>query len=78
MFPLSKRWMMLVAIGHGILFSFALTALMRIVSPLCGIELPEPIPGRVFLFCSVLAGAISAHLCARSMNAGNRNGDAEV
>ena len=67
MFPLSKRWMMVSAIGQGVLFSLALTGGVRILCLLLGITLPENVAGNMFLVTSLLAGSLSAYLYGRSL-----------
>ena len=65
MFPLSKRWMMVSAVGYGVLFSLALTGGVRIAYWLCGSELSERAAGNLFLTSSLLTGALSAFLYGR-------------
>lgn len=67
MFPMSKRWMMVAAIGHGVLFAMALTGAVLIVCLLLGITLPENVAGNLFLFTSLMAGSLSAYLYGRSL-----------
>jgi hypothetical protein len=69
MFPLSGRWRMVAAIGHGVLFSLALTGAVRIGGWLLGTPLPENVAGSLFLTSSILAGALAAFLCAKTMPA---------
>lgn len=67
MFFLSKRWMMLAAIGQGVLFSLALTGAVRMACWLVGMELPQDVAGNIFLVSSLLTGALCAWLCSRSL-----------
>lgn len=70
MFPLSKRWMMVSAIGQGVLFSLALTGAVRLACLLVGLELSEQVAGHLFLGSSLLTGALCAFLYARSLQHG--------
>lgn len=65
MLPMSKRWMMVAAIGYGVLFSVALTGAVRIAFVLCGATLSDRASGNVFLISSLLTGALSAYLYGR-------------
>ena len=48
MIRMSKRWMMVSAIGQGVLFSLALTGLVRIGFRLCGATLSQQAAGNLF------------------------------
>lgn len=61
----SKRWMMLAAIGQGVLFSLALTGGVRIVFWLLGRTLSEHAAGNLFVISSLLTGALCAYLYGR-------------
>lgn len=61
----SKILMMLAAVGHGVLFSMALTGGVRIACWLLGTELPSSAAGNLFLAGSAVAGAISAYAYGR-------------
>jgi hypothetical protein len=74
MFPLSRRWMLVSAIGYGVLFSLALTGAVRIVYMLLGKTLEESVAGNLFLISSLLTGALSAYLCARSLKQAESKG----
>lgn len=65
MFSMSKRWMMVAAIGQGVLFSLALTGAVRIVWWLLGMALSERAAGNLFLISSLLTGALCAYVYAR-------------
>lgn len=65
MFLKSKHWMMLSAVGHGVLFSLALTAAVRSICWLCGAEISERAAGNLFLVSSMLTGALAAALYSR-------------
>lgn len=67
MFPTSKRWKMLSAIGQGVLFSLALTGFVRLGCVLLGTRLPDSIGGTLFLVSSFLSGGLCAYLYARSL-----------
>ena len=69
MIQLSKRWKMVSAVGYGVLFALALTGAVRIGYKLSGHEMPESLPGNLFLITSVLAGALSAFLYGRYLKA---------
>ncbi len=73
MFLLSKRWMMVAAIGQGVLFSLALTGAVRIAYLLLGKSLPESVAGNLFLLSSLLTGALCAYLYARSLKRAEAN-----
>ncbi len=66
MFLKSKRWRMVAAIGYGILLAQALTGAVRLTYLLLGTTLPEGAAGNLFLAGSLVAGSISAYLCARA------------
>lgn len=65
MIPKSKSWMMVSAVGHGVLFSLALTGGVRIVFWMIGENLSERAAGNLFLISSLLTGALSAYLYSR-------------
>lgn len=69
MFPMSKRWKMVSAVGQGVIFSMALTGAVRIGFALSGREMPENLAGNIFLFTSVVAGSLSAYLYGRYLKA---------
>jgi uncharacterized membrane protein len=62
----SKRWMMVAAVGQGVLFALALTGCVRIAFRLFGTPLPNNVAGNLFLLTSLVAGSLSAYLYARS------------
>lgn len=64
---MSKRWMMVAAIGQGVLFSLALTGAVRIACWLFGTTLPDDVAGNLFLVSSLLTGALAAFLYSRSL-----------
>ena len=65
MIQMSKRWKMVSAVGYGVLFALALTGAVRFGYLLSGREMPETLPGNLFLVTSVVAGALSAFLYGR-------------
>ena len=73
MFPMSKRWMMVSAIGQGVIFSLALTGAVRIVFMMLGKTLPESVAGNLFLAGSLLAGALCAYLYSRHLKRAEQN-----
>jgi hypothetical protein len=78
MVPMSKRWMMVAAVGQGVLFSLALTGAVRIVYWLLGATLSERVAGNLFLTSSLLTGALCAYLCARVLQHAKPKAEAEV
>jgi len=72
MFPMSKGWRMVAAIGQGVLFSLALTGCVRIGGWLLGTPVPEQLAGNLFLVSSVLAGSLCAYLYSRSLRQAER------
>lgn len=67
MFPFSKFWNLVAAIGYGVLFSLALTGAVRIAFLCFGLTLPESTAGNLFLVSSLLTGAFSAYLYTHSL-----------
>jgi hypothetical protein len=67
MFPMSKFWKMIAAVGYGVLFSQALTGAVRIACWLLGTTLSVRAAGNLFMISSLLTGALSAYLCSRSL-----------
>lgn len=67
MLYISHRWMMVAAVGQGVLFSLALTGAVRIGYWLTGSELSERAAGNLFLVSSLLTGALCAYLYVRSL-----------
>jgi hypothetical protein len=62
-----KRFMMLAAIGRGVILALALTGAVRISCWLLGVTLPENVVGNLFLLTSAVAGSLSAYFYARSL-----------
>ncbi|MBI2826748.1 MAG: hypothetical protein HYX69_18910 [Planctomycetia bacterium] len=69
---MSKHWMIVAAIGQGVLFSLALTGAVRIACWLAGTTLADRVAGNLFLTSSLLTGAICGYLCVRSLNQAQR------
>jgi hypothetical protein len=65
MFPMSKRWMMVAAVGQGVLFSLALVGAVRIGCLNFGITLSEAFANQLFVSSSAAAGSLCAWSCAR-------------
>ncbi|MGE0610527.1 MAG: hypothetical protein AB7O62_25790 [Pirellulales bacterium] len=65
MFMKSKSWMLLAAIGQGVLFSLALTGAVRISYWLLGKTLSESAAGNLLLASSLLTGGLCAFLYLR-------------
>jgi hypothetical protein len=76
MFPMSKSWKMVAAVGYGVLFSQALTGAVRIACWLLGTTLSVRAAGNIFLISSLLTGALCAYLCSRSLKAAEPKTDA--
>ncbi|MCC9606181.1 hypothetical protein LOC69_09815 [Blastopirellula sp. JC733] len=62
MLKLSKRWMFVVAIGQGVLFSMALTGLVRFGYWLSDTPMSQVAADRLFVTSSLLTGALAATL----------------
>ena len=75
MFPNTKRFMMLAAIGRGVIFALALTGGVRITCWLFGVTLPDNVAGNLFLLTSAVAGSMSAYLYSRSLRSAQANAD---
>jgi hypothetical protein len=69
-----KRWMLLSAIGYGVLFSLALVGLVRISLALVGLTLADSAAGNLFLVSSLIAGGVAAFMYGRSLPATPRGG----
>lgn len=69
MFPMSKRWMMVAAVGRGVLFALAVSGGVRLVSLMIGKPASERVAGNVFLLTSAVAGAAAVYLYSRSLRA---------
>lgn len=63
----SKSWCMLAAIGQGVLFSLALTGLVRMTCWFFGTELSTSAAGNLFTVSSMFTGALCALLYSRSL-----------
>ena len=68
MFLISKKWLMVAAVGQGVLLSLAFIGEVRIVCLLLGMTLPDSIAGNLFLVSSPLTGAVTGYLYVRSLN----------
>lgn len=68
MITLPKRWLVVAAVGQGVLFSLALTGLVRFVCFFRGTTLSEQTAGNLFLASSLLTGALCGYLCVRRLN----------
>ena len=69
MFLKSKGWMLIAAIGHGVLLSLALTGGVRLACFLMGMPLSSSAAGNLFLAGSLVAGGASASLYGRRLRA---------
>jgi hypothetical protein len=69
---------MVSAVGQGVLFSLALTGLVRIVYWLSGASLPENVANRLFMISSLLTGALCAFLYSRALKSANPKSDASA
>ena len=58
---------MVSAIGQGVLFSLALTGLVRILCWLSGASMPQDVANRLFVISSLLTGALCAYLYSRTL-----------
>ncbi len=69
---MSKLWMMVAAIGQGVLFSLALIGAVRISCLMFGWVLPESVAGKLFLMSCMLTGGLSATFYARYLKHAER------
>jgi hypothetical protein len=74
MLTMSKPWLIVSAVGQGVIFSLALTGAVRIAFWLVGTELSERAAGNLFLLSSLVAGSISGFLCVRYLKAKEASG----
>ena len=73
MFRMSKRWMLLAAIGQGVLFSMGLTGAVRITYRLLDRDLADTTANTLFTVSSVLTGALTAYLYLRYQKQADAN-----
>jgi hypothetical protein len=68
MFLKSKRWLLVSAVGQGVMFSLALRGALRFACLLLGTTLSERVAGNLFLVSSLSTGALCGYLYVRSLN----------
>lgn len=69
MMNISKPWLIVSAVGQGVIFSLALTGAVRMAYWMGGTELSERAAGNLFMLSSLVAGSISGFLCVRHLKA---------